>query len=333
MKLKGLAVSIQQNPLYNLALTILEGSITEGAAKRKASSTKFGKKVNIGHLFEIVGLVSQAIDINRETAFLYSDLNLRCARSKRVGGEVWAAINFQHAEVLVPRGEYRRALRHLDVAKSYFERQNMLGKLANCYLNTGIVHASILEYHQALELFDKALKMSIQAGDELILADCHFNLAVLHGKFGERDQLREHGLKAKRLYEKFGDMVRLAKCMMYMPGVDSTTDDPDAVTSDLTLAIQLLQERSHYPLVARCYFILFRLMLFRDEDEKAWFFLKKGTHFLAEGGEESTEIMAHALAAAATATAAYGEPQLAQAVVDWIQNVSPILPIWTRTGP
>jgi tetratricopeptide (TPR) repeat protein len=124
-----------------------------------------------------------------------------------------ASINTGNSEIIF--GNYAKALTHFKKAQSVYEslleddKQNKAFKngLARAYASAGVVYSEESNYYLALENYEKALKLYLEAGEKNNASKAYNNIAIVYKSQQNYGKALEYLKKALKIQEETGEQT------------------------------------------------------------------------------------------------------------------------------
>jgi CHAT domain-containing protein/Tfp pilus assembly protein PilF len=108
------------------------------------------------------------------------------------------------------QGNYAQALEHYQRTLKLAEEIGNKALIAFTLVDIGTLHSSQGNYTQALEYFQKSLKLAEEIGDKARIATALSNIGIAHYSQGNYTPALEYYQKSLRLVEEMGDKVGIA---------------------------------------------------------------------------------------------------------------------------
>ena len=123
------------------------------------------------------------------------------------------------ANALWKMGDYVTAQKHYIKASEYCLELNDRNGLGNALCGLGIVHASLKDYPQALNYFEKALTESEAAGNQKRSANCIGNIGSVYHYLENYTKAEAFFHKALEIHEQLNDSNGIANMLNGLAGV------------------------------------------------------------------------------------------------------------------
>ena len=115
--------------------------------------------------------------------------------------------------LLSNRGDYEQALEYYDRSLKMKEERGDRAGVAISLHQIGSVHYQRGDYQQALECYDRSLKMLEDLGDRAGVAKCLHNVGVIHESRGDYQQALEYQDRSLEIKDELGDHAGVARSL------------------------------------------------------------------------------------------------------------------------
>ncbi|MFX0168071.1 MAG: CHAT domain-containing protein [Candidatus Hodarchaeota archaeon] len=186
-----------------------------------------------------------------------------------------ALTKYHKARILLQRGQPETALPLGEAALQYFQsQQNLLA-----YAETAIVVAQILEHLvqdiRSLRLFDKAIEMFSQVGEQARLLQTHVTKGIALLRLGNRRQAEQEFTQAIRYYQEHKRPVQEAQIYIQVANTFFQLAQFRDAIEQSKMAIQLLRSQQEESLEIKAYRLLLNALQQSQRLQEDLAFLRK----------------------------------------------------------
>ena len=130
---------------------------------------------------------------------------------------------------------------------------NFIKGIALCYNGIGVVQESLGNYSQALESFQKSLKIHEDIGNKKGMSDCYVNIGFIYGEQGNYNQTLDYLLKALKILEELGLKKEMANVYVNIGTVHGISGNYAKALEYFKQALKICEENGYKQLSAECY--------------------------------------------------------------------------------
>ena len=205
-------MSSEDNPIVALAKEVLDGKRSEKEAVQQASSPTFVREVSDSHLSEICALVGALYEIRLDRLLLPCRLAVNVAKSKGVEPELWALLNLFYGAILHLLLQPKRAIDHLQTARTAFEAVGSKVLVAFCTLQTIVPYLGLGLFRESIELARQAKREFLEQGMQSEAALCDLMESNAWAAWGNFNKAFDVLDSARIIFVERGEQTAILEC-------------------------------------------------------------------------------------------------------------------------
>ncbi len=205
------------------------------------------------------------------------------------------------------KGEYDQALEFFQKSLKIKEQIGNPSGIANSYHHIGIIHQYKGEYDQALEFFQKSLKIKEQIGNPSGIANSYHHIGIIHQYKGEYDQALEFFQKSLKIKEQIGNPSGIANSYHHIGIIHQYKGEYDQALEFFQKSLKIKEQIGNPSGIANSYHHIGIIHQYKGEYDQALEFFQKSLSIEEQIGNPSG--IANSLAQMGLIYKTKGEPE------------------------